>query len=88
MDNLSPWNGEERRKMSSFDMEIHKKIIETHADVKNLVKNFDSHVILDEKSFASFSKSIDSLKEFRWKSVGAVVVLLVAIDIVIKVLLK
>lgn len=62
------YHGEERRKMSQFDPEIYQKIIETHTNVANLVKNFDAHVSDDKK----YWDKIDTIniKIATWTGIG------------------
>ena len=82
------WDGFERRRVTQFDQEVYQKIIETHANVGNLVKNFDAHVEDDKIAQVNTNKALESLKEFKWKSVGIVGAVLVVIDVVMKLVVK
>ena len=54
--------------MSSFDQDIYQKIIETHTNVTNLVKNLDSH-ILDDKKYWEKIETIN-VKIAKWTGIG------------------
>lgn len=73
---------------SSIDQELRDKIIETHTDVKNLVKNFDAHVIEDRDYQKKTNQELETLKSFRWKVAGGVLVAVFAVDFLLKTVFK
>ena len=66
------YDGQERRRMNQFDQEIYQKIIETHTNVNNLVKNFESHVETDDNRFTEMKGTIEFHKKIIYGCLGVV----------------
>ena len=63
-----------------MDLELRDKIMETHGDVKHLVKNFEAHVIDD----ATNNKEIKGKLEFHQKVIYGGIGILGAIELISK----
>ena len=74
------YDGIERRQPSQMDLEIRDKVIETNADVKYLIKNFNDHVVLDDKR----QIEVTSKLEFHQKIVYGGVGILAAVELLTK----
>ena len=81
---IDKWDGNERRKMGQFDQEIITKIVETHTNVANLVKNFDGHVLDDKK----YWDKVDSINVRIAKWTGAGTALGSAIGFILSKIIK
>lgn len=66
------WDGNERRKMSEFDLQRDRLITEMHSDIKHLVKKFDDHAESDEKQFKKQGDNILWLQRVIYMGLGIV----------------
>lgn len=69
------WDGTERRKHNEMDLEIRDKIIESHSDIKNLVKSVDKHIVEDEVTFKEIKGQIQWLQRVTYAGLGALALL-------------
>ena len=61
------WDGTERRQ-SMFDKVFYDKLMETHVDVKTLIRDFDKHLREDQSQFKTIKGRI------FWLTIGVVVI--------------
>ena len=74
--------GDMDRRKGLMDLELRDKIIETHSDIKYLIKAFGEHIMSDDKRHAEISKKI----EFHQKVIYGGVGILAAIELLNKIL--
>ena len=63
-----------------MDKETLKIIIETHNDVKHIVKKIDEHIVLDENRFKKINEDNDFLKKIVYGGIG----ILIFVEFIIK----
>ncbi|UOF78260.1 hypothetical protein [Caudoviricetes sp.] len=59
--------------MSEVNSERDRLIIEMHSDLKHLVKNFDGHILLDDKRQQEITQKIDFHQRIVYGGIGIVV---------------
>lgn len=72
---MNDWDGKDRRKHMSFEPDIRDKIIETHTDVKHLIKWSESHTKEDETRFEKINKDVDNGKKVVYGGIGGLMLL-------------
>ena len=79
------YNGPERRSQSQAD---HDLLIKIDANIDNFIKNFNAHVDSDEKNFGEQDKRLKEIEKSFWKGCGAVSLLVIAAEFMIKAFIK